>query len=142
MLIASGQLLPVASPSDWAVDARACLTLKYETLLLSRPGSRVGGINKTKAVFQCALEAFYFDDLSRVWFGAPWILAGIIGGAMLGWGLVSFADLSHAKLLITLCCLGRAVIGIFLATQINFTRLRPYLRRVVEERKNEIARIS
>ena len=94
-----------------------------------------------KAVLQCALEAFYFEDVSRVWFGAPWIVGGIFGGAMIGWGMVSFAGFSHAKLLITLFGLGGAAIGIFLATQINFTRLRPYLRRVVEERKNEIAKI-
>lgn len=94
-----------------------------------------------KAVLQCALEAFYFDDVSRVWFGAPWILAGIFGGAMFGWGLFFFEGLSHAKLLITLCGLGGAAVGIFLAGQINFTRLRPYLQRVVEERKNEIAKI-
>lgn len=94
-----------------------------------------------KAVFQCALEAFYFDDVSRVWFGGPWIVAGFCGGAMLGWGLVFFAGLSHMKLLIGLCGLGGAAIGLFLATQINFTRLRPYLRRVVEERKDEIAKI-
>ena len=59
-----------------------------------------------KAVLQCALEAFYFDDPSRVWFGAPWILAGIIGGAMIGWGVVCLAGLSHPKLLITVCALG------------------------------------
>lgn len=94
-----------------------------------------------KAVFQCALEAFYFDDLSRVWFGAPWIVAGIFGGAIIGWGMVSLTGFAHPKLLITLCSLGGAAIAIFLATQINFTRLRPYLRRVVEERKNEIAKI-
>ena len=95
-----------------------------------------------KAVFQCALEAFYFDDVSRVWFGAPWILAGIIGGAMIGWGVVSLMGLSHPKLLITVSALGGAVIAIFFAGQVHTARLRPYLRRVLEERKEEIAGIS
>lgn len=95
-----------------------------------------------KAVLHCALEAFYFDDVSRVWFGAPWIVAGIFAGAMAGWGLLSLTGLAHPKLVIPLCGLGGAAIGIFLAAQINFRRLRPYLRRVVEERKNEIAKIQ
>ncbi|HZR16866.1 MAG TPA: hypothetical protein VFE51_06020 [Verrucomicrobiae bacterium] len=94
-----------------------------------------------KAVLQCALEAFYFDDVSRVWFGTPWIVGGIFGGAMMGWGLASLSGFSHPKLASTFFGLGGAAIGLFLATQINFTRLRPYLRRVVEERKNEIAKI-
>lgn len=95
-----------------------------------------------KAVLQCALEAFYFDDPSRVWFGSPWLLAGGVGGAMVGWGVVSLTGLSHPKLLITLCGVAGAALALFLAGQVQTTRLRPYLRRVLEERKDEIARIS
>lgn len=94
-----------------------------------------------KAVFQCALEAFYLEDTSRVWMGAPWMLAGIFGGAMIGWGAVSFTGASYPILLITVCGLGGAAIAIFLATQIHTAQLRPYLRRVLEERRTEIAKI-
>src|SRR5579863_5091893 len=95
-----------------------------------------------KAVFQCALEAFYFEDRSRVLFGTRWILAGILGGAIAGWGLVSLAGSSHPKLVITLCGLAGLVVSIFFAQQVHTGLLRPYLRRVLEERKDEIARIS
>jgi hypothetical protein len=94
-----------------------------------------------KAVLQCALEAFYFDDPSRTFFGAPWLLAGSFGGAIAGWGIVSFTGLSHAKLLVTLCGVGGAALALFLAGPIHTARLRPYLRRVLEERKDEIAQI-
>ena len=143
MPIASGRLLPVVFPSESAVDARTRLTVNMKLYFSSGQIPELAGLTgpQRKAVLQCALEAFYFDDVSRVWFGAPWIVAGIFGGVIIGWGLVSLSGFSHPKLVITLCGLGGAAIGIFLATQINFTRLRPYLRRVVEERKNEIAKI-
>ena len=94
-----------------------------------------------KAVFQCALQAFYFEDSSRVWFGTRWILAGIIGGTIAGWGLASLCGFSHPKLLISLCGLAGAVVSTFFAQQVHTERLRSYLRRVLEERKHEIARI-
>ena len=61
---------------------------------------------------------------------------------MMGWGAVCLAGVSYPKLLITVCGLGGAAIAIFLATQIHFAQLRPYLRRVLEERKEEIAGID
>jgi hypothetical protein len=93
-----------------------------------------------KAVYQCALEAFYFEDRSRVFFGTRWILAGILGGAIAGWGLASLTGFSHPKLLISLCGLAGVVVSIFFAQQVHTKLLRPYLRRVLEERKDEIAR--
>ena len=94
-----------------------------------------------KAVFQCALQAFYFEDPSRVWFGTGWILAGMLGGTIAEWGLVSLIDFSHPNLLLSLCCLAGVVVSIFFAQQVHNECLRPYLRRVLEERREEIARI-
>ena len=94
-----------------------------------------------KAVFQCALQAFYFEDPSRVWFGTGWILAGMLGGTIAEWGLVSLIGFSHPKLLISLCGLAAVVVSIFFTQQVHTECLRPYLRRVLEERKDEIARI-
>ena len=95
-----------------------------------------------KAVFQCALEAFLFEDPSRVWFGAHWILAGVVGGALIGSGLVYLTGFSYPKLLIAVCGLVGAALALLFAGQAHTARLRPYLRRVLEERKDQIARIS
>ena len=35
-----------------------------------------------KAVLRCALEAFFGEDPSRVWSAAPWLLGGLLGGAL------------------------------------------------------------
>jgi hypothetical protein len=95
-----------------------------------------------KAVFQCALEAFYFEDRSRVFFGTRWILAGILCGAIAGWGLDSLTGFSQPKLLISLCGLAGLAASIFFAQQAQTKLLRPYLRRVIDERKEEIARLA
>jgi len=95
-----------------------------------------------KAVFQCALEAFYFEDPSRVWFGSRWIVAGILCGTTAGWGLTSLPGFSHPKLLVSLCGLAGLAVSIFFAQQVHTELLRAYLRRVLEQRKDEIARIA
>ena len=95
-----------------------------------------------KAVFQCALEAFYFEDRSRVFFGTRWIVAGIIGGLVVGWGLAALTGSSHPMLVISLCGFAGLVVSLFFAQQVQTKLLRPYLRRVLEERKDEIARIA
>jgi len=94
-----------------------------------------------KAVLECALEAFYFEDHSRVWAGTAWILAGIFCGAIAGWSLVALTGFCYPKLLIGLCGLAGLVVSIFFAQQLHTARLRPYLRRVREERQDEIARV-
>lgn len=99
--------------------------------------------DQRKAVFQCALEAFYNERPSRVWSGAPWILGGILGGALVGSMVVVGTGPSHLKLLITAACgLAGAVVGTFIAGQFFTAKLRPYLRRVLEERRDEIVQIK
>jgi hypothetical protein len=95
-----------------------------------------------RAVLRCALEAFYQDEPSRAWAGLPWITGGILGGALVGVILVAIG-LSHSKLLvITGCALAGAFLGVFIAGQFSTAQLRPYLRRVLEERKNELSQIK
>ena len=94
-----------------------------------------------KAVVQCALQAYYHEDVSRVWFGIPWLLGGVLGGALLGYGVVSCTSLSHPKLITGLCAVGGAVLALFLAGQVQFARLRPYFRRVLDERQSELAQL-
>lgn len=144
MPIAQGPLRPVAIPLAWEVDAKASLLFDMGLYFSAAQVPELAGLTKPQrqAVIQCALQAFYCDDLSRLWFGAPWILAGIIGGAMIGWGMIYLMGLSHPKLLIPLCGLIGAAMAIFFAGQVHTARLRPYLQRVVEERKDEIAQIS
>ncbi len=71
------------------------------------------------------------------------MLGGIFSGAVAGYGLVTSLGQSHWKLLV-IAAFGLAglITGIFIGTQLLTARLRPYLRRVLDERKDEIARIS
>ena len=96
-----------------------------------------------KAVYQCALETFYAEDSAKVLAGAPWIVGGILAGAVAGWLVGVSADLAHAKLLVVIGggVVG-AAIGVFIAAQSHTAQLRPYLRRVLEERREEIAQIK
>ena len=94
-----------------------------------------------KAVYRCALEAYLAEDSSRLWFGTPWGLGGLVAGTMVGWGLVHLTGSAHPGLLMTLCALGGAVLALFLAGPVQMAQLRPYLRRVLEERRDEIAEI-
>ena len=99
--------------------------------------------HQRKAVYQCAMEAFYFERPSRVWFGAPWILGGMVGGILVGVIVVAVTGLSHSKLLVTIICgLAGAIICTFIGGQFHCAQLRPYLRRVLEERRDELARIK
>jgi hypothetical protein len=96
-----------------------------------------------KLVYQCALEALFFEQPPTLWLGLPWILGGILSGALAGWMLVASIGLSHSNLLaIAAGGLAGAIIGVFIGAQILTAKVRPYLRRVLEERKDEIARIN
>jgi hypothetical protein len=96
-----------------------------------------------KLVYQCALEGLLAEQPSTVWVGAPWLFGGILSGALAGWMVVAGIGLSHLKLLvIATFALAGAMIGVFIGTQILTAQLRPYLRRVLEERKDEIAQIN
>lgn len=71
------------------------------------------------------------------------MLGGAVSGALAGWLVVAGLGLVHRQLLvIAAVALTGLMTGIFIATQLLTARLRPYLRRVLEERKDEIARIS
>jgi len=95
-----------------------------------------------QAVLQCALEAFYREDDSRIWMGLRWLLGGILIGGLSGWGLVYLTQCSYVKLFIAICAFAGAAVAIVIATQVHNTRMRPYLQRVLEERQDEIARLE
>jgi uncharacterized membrane protein YeaQ/YmgE (transglycosylase-associated protein family) len=99
--------------------------------------------NQWKAVYRCGLEAFYADHPSRVWSGAPWILGGVLCGTFAGWMVVANNEHSYLKYLVMAAGgLIGALVGVFIGGQILTAQLRPYLRRVLEERKDEIAQIK
>jgi hypothetical protein len=96
-----------------------------------------------KAVLKCALLAFYQEQPSKLWLGAPWLFGGASLGTLAGVALNAAAGLLHSRLLIISGCgITGAIIGIFIAGQLQTAQLRPYFRRVLEERRDEIARIS
>ncbi len=95
-----------------------------------------------KAVYQCALETLLAERPSAVWDGAPWVFGGILSGVLAGWLVVTSNHLSHLFLVVTAAGLAGVLVGIFIGTQILTARLRPYFRRVLEERQDEIAQIN
>jgi len=98
---------------------------------------------RRKLVYRCALEALFAEQPSTIWMGTPWMLGGMFSGALAGYGLVAALGRSHPQLLVVgALALAGLTIGIFVGGQILTARLRPYLRRVLEERKDEIARIG
>jgi uncharacterized membrane protein YeaQ/YmgE (transglycosylase-associated protein family) len=94
-----------------------------------------------KAVFQCALTVFYEEQPSRVWAGGPWILGGLLLGAFARAVVARDGPMPGKLLIIAACGLVGAIAGAFIAGQFQMTQLRPYFRRVLEERKEEIAKI-
>jgi hypothetical protein len=71
------------------------------------------------------------------------LFGGILGGVLAGWLAAVSSGFSHSKLLvITAPGLAGALAGIFIGAQILTARLRPYFRRVLEERRDEIAKIN
>ena len=95
-----------------------------------------------KAVLQCALEAFFGEDPSRVWSGAPWLFGGLLGGALAGWGMAAAAGSSHQGILgAALGGVAGGVLGNFIAAHLMTGQLRPYLRRVLAERGEEVAQV-
>jgi hypothetical protein len=99
--------------------------------------------NRRRAGSQCALEVYFAEDQSRVFHGVPWLFGGLLGGVLVGAAVVFGSGLSHWKLLVIIACgLAGAAAGTFIAAQFMVEQLRPYLRRVLEERKEEIEKIK
>ncbi len=103
---------------------------------------------RKKLVCQCAMAAFFAEEPAIIRVCACWVVGGILGGVVAGWMAVngwSFANSAGREknlLVLSVCGLAGAMIGSFIATPILNARLRPYIRRVLEERKDEIAQIS
>ncbi len=96
-----------------------------------------------RLVYRCALQALFAEQPSAALSGGPWITGGMLGGALAGGMVVVGAGLSHSILLVIAAGgLAGALPGGFIAGQLLTARLRPYYRRVLEERKDEIAQIG
>ena len=97
---------------------------------------------RRKLVYQCALEALLRDEPSAMTACSFWLFGSISIGALAGWLTVASCQLSHSILVVTAGGLVGALIGNLIGLQFLTARLRPYLRRVLEERKEEIAQIG
>jgi len=103
---------------------------------------------RRKAVYQCALEALFAEQPSIIWICSRWVFGGILIGVLADWLIVAgfvrlpFAGWGKQLLITAVGGLVGAMIGIFIGAQWMTARVRPYLRRVLEERANEIAQIN
>ncbi len=97
---------------------------------------------RRKLVYQCALEALLRERPSAMTVCSFWFLGCILIGALAGWLTVTSCHLSHPILIATAGGGAGAIIGSFIGLQFLTARLRPYLRRVLEERRDEIAQIN
>lgn len=98
---------------------------------------------RRKAVMRCALQAFFGEEPSRVWSGAPWLFGGLLGGALAGSGTAAAAGPGIPWFLgAAIGGIAGATLGNFIATHLMTERLRPYFRRVLEERRDEIEGIQ
>ena len=100
-----------------------------------------------KAVYMCAFEALFAEQPSTLRTCNLWVIGGIAIGALAGGLAVAggiswqFAALGKTLPVVIAGCLAGAVAGSLLGAQWIHGRLRPYFRRVLEERQEEIARI-
>jgi hypothetical protein len=101
-----------------------------------------------KAVYQGAMLALFAEQPAVMWTGGYWILGGLAGGAVAGRlavaGGVAWQLGALGKTLPVIIAGGvaGAVLGVFLGGQWMTKKLRPYYRRVLEERAEELARIG
>jgi uncharacterized membrane protein YeaQ/YmgE (transglycosylase-associated protein family) len=83
-----------------------------------------------------------------MWVCTLCLFGGLLVGVVAGWMAVNRNGLSdpvgwEKKLLVVSACgLAGAMIGAFIGAQYLTARLRPYFRRVLEERKDEIAQFN
>jgi hypothetical protein len=94
-----------------------------------------------KLVHECALVALFAEQPSIVWVGQRWIFGGLLGGSLAGLAVVVGTGLSHPKLGVAAFALAGLTIGFLIGSQGFIARLRPYFRRVLEERKDELEKI-
>jgi len=103
---------------------------------------------RRKAVYACAFAALFAEQPATLRTCNLWVFGGVALGALAGGlavaGGVSWQFATWGKTLPVIIVGGLAgfVAGSLLGTQWIHTRLRPYFRRVLEERKEEIARID
>jgi len=65
------------------------------------------------------------------------LFGSLLGGLLDGWMAVG-----RNVLVVSACGLAGAMIGTFIGAQVLTARLRPYFRRVLEERKDELAQFN
>lgn len=101
-----------------------------------------------KAVYRCAFEALFAEQPSTLRACNLWVFGGLAIGALAGGLAVAggvswpFAGLGKMLPVVIAGCVAGAVAGSLLGAQWLHARMRPYFRRVLEERKEEIERIS
>lgn len=102
------------------------------------------GLTRTqkKAVYRCAMEALYTEQPSMLSTASRLVFGGILAGALMGWIIGSVTASSKLLIIITACALMGLLAGSAFGNHILHARLRPYLQRVLDERREEIAQIK
>lgn len=83
-----------------------------------------------------------------IWVCTRWLFGGLLSGVVAGWmaanrnGLSDSVGWDKKLLVVSTCGLAGAMIGAFIGAQFITARLRLYFRRVLEERKDEIAQFN
>jgi len=96
---------------------------------------------RRKLVYQCALEALLREQFWTMFICATEVIGCALVGLLAGGWLRGQGDFSHPDWFLIAGGLGGGLVGNFLGSQLLTARLRPYLRRVLTERRDEIDRI-
>jgi hypothetical protein len=97
---------------------------------------------RRKLVYQCAWQALLSERPSTMTICSCWLFGSILIGALAGWLTVAGCHLSHPILVVTTGGFAGGITGNFIGLQFLTARLRPYFRRVLEERRDELAQIN
>ena len=95
-----------------------------------------------KRVHEYALLALFAEKPSTAWVGQRWVFGGLLGGSLAGWAVAIGIGQPHSKVVIGAGALAGLTLGFLIGAQWFIARLRPYFRRVIEERKTELAQIG